>query len=195
MSLLKNPFDQFSKWFDEAKNHPQIELPNAVCLSTVDEKGFPESRMMLLKGFDADGFVFFTNLNSAKARSLKRTPQAALNFYWEKLRRQVRVQGTVQAVSDTEADAYFKTRPRGSQIAAWASEQSRPLTSREFLEKRVKELEKKFEGKEVPRPTFWSGFRLVPARMEFWIERPSRLHDRFLYTRQGDDWTITRLSP
>ncbi len=151
--------------------------------------------MMLLKGFDADGFVFFTNLNSAKARSLKRTPQAALNFYWEKLRRQVRVQGTVQAVSDTEADAYFKTRPRGSQIAAWASEQSRPLTSREFLEKRVKELEKKFEGKEVPRPTFWSGFRLVPARMEFWIERPSRLHDRFLYTRQGDDWTITRLSP
>ena len=195
MKLLNNPIQQFSQWLEEAKNHPQIELANATCLSTVNEDGFPESRMMLLKGVDADGFVFYTNLNSVKGHSLKRTPKAALNFYWEKLRKQVRIQGTVKPVSDAEANAYFKTRPRGSQIAAWASDQSRSLESREFLEKRVVEFDKKFEGKEVPRPPFWNGFRLVPMKIEFWQEQPSRLHDRLLYTRQGESWSVTRLYP
>ncbi len=190
-----NPLEQFAVWFQEAKNNPEIKLPDAMCLSTVDEKGFPDARMVLLKGFDESGFVFYTNFNSPKAKSLLRVPQAALTFYWEKLKRQVRIRGTTKKVSEIEADAYFKTRPRDSQIGAWASDQSATLDSRATLEKKFQEFSKKFEGAEVPRPKHWGGFRLVPSQIEFWTECPNRLHDRFLYIRSPKGWAMQRLAP
>lgn len=190
-----NPLEQFALWFQEAKNNPEIKLPDAMCLSTVDEKGFPDARMVLLKGFDESGFVFYTNFNSPKAKSLLRVPQAALTFYWEKLKRQVRIRGTTQKVVDAEADTYFKTRPRDSQIGAWASDQSALLDSRETLEKKFQEFSKKFEGVEIPRPKHWGGFRLLPSAIEFWTEFPNRLHDRILYTRSSKGWSVQRLYP
>ncbi|HEX5037261.1 MAG TPA: pyridoxamine 5'-phosphate oxidase [bacterium] len=190
----RNPIRQFQLWFREAAASG-IPLPEAACLSTVGPKGSPEGRMILLKGADAKGFVFYTNLKSAKASSLRKRPQAALTFYWEKFRRQVRVSGKVTAVSKAEADAYFRSRPRESRLGAWASDQSAVLDSRETLERRFDEFERKFEGKDVPRPPFWSGFRIVPDAVEFWIERPRRLHDRFLYRRKGSKWTVARLFP
>lgn len=190
----KNPIQQFREWFGEA-TAAGLTLPEAACLSTVSPEGLPEGRMILLKGADEGGFVFYTNLESAKARSLEAHPHAALTFYWEPFRRQVRIQGKVTLVSDAEADAYFRSRPRDSQLGAWASHQSEPLDSSETLGRRYGEFEKKFMGQEVPRPPHWGGYRIIPETVEFWIERPHRLHDRFLYTRQGSGWVITRLSP
>ncbi len=193
--LDKNPIKQFSLWFDEAKARPEIQLPEAMCLSTVSPSGDPEGRMLLLKGYDEGGFVFYTNFDSPKAKALAKSPKAALTVYWEDLHRQIRISGKVQRVSDAEADAYFASRPRLSQIAAWVSRQSEPIESREALEKEFAAVEKKYEGKEVPRPSFWGGYRLIPDRIEFWKERPNRLHDRFLYTRRGDRWDMKLLYP
>lgn len=151
--------------------------------------------MLLLKEAEASGFVVYTNLKSRKAAALKKNPRAALTFYWERLRRQVRVTGRVKAVSEPEADAYFASRPRESRIGAWASEQSAELPSRKLLENRFEFFSKKFAGKDVPRPSFWSGYRIVPDSVEFWIERPKRLHDRFLYRRKNGRWRVTRLYP
>ncbi|HSA58966.1 MAG TPA: pyridoxamine 5'-phosphate oxidase [bacterium] len=190
----KDPIRQFKLWFDEA-SAAGVPLPEAFCLSTVSPDGLPEGRMILLKEADASGFVFYTNLESPKAHALAKRPQAALTFYWEPLRRQVRIQGRTERVSDAEADAYFRTRPRESQIGAWASFQSTPLDSRETLEKRFGEFSEKYEGRDVPRPAHWSGYRVVPDAVEFWIERPNRLHDRFLYTRTGGGWSMKRLYP
>jgi pyridoxamine 5'-phosphate oxidase len=192
--LGKDPIKQFKLWLNEA-SASGIPLPEAVCLSTVSPKGRPEGRMVLLKGANRRGFVFYTNLKSAKAASLKKRPYASLTFYWEKFRRQVRVEGKVEAVSSADADAYFRSRPRESQLGAWASDQSAPLDSRETLEKRYEAFEEKYEGRGVPRPPFWSGYRIVPDQIEFWIERPRRLHDRFRYTRRGLGWKIIRLYP
>lgn len=194
-NLHANPIEQFRVWYDEACRHKSIELPWACCLSTIDEDGFPDGRMMLLKEADERGFVLYTNAQSPKGKSLLGNKMGALTFYWEDFLRQIRVQGEVEEVSPAEADAYFKSRPRESQIGAWASHQSKVLESREALDKKFEEYSKKFEGKEVPRPPTWTGFRIIPSKIEFWQERPNRLHDRFLYTREGEGWRIVRLYP
>ncbi|MBI4411379.1 MAG: pyridoxamine 5'-phosphate oxidase [Deltaproteobacteria bacterium] len=194
--LLPDPFKQFRLWYDEACGHKAIELPWACCLSTISEDGFPDGRMMLLKEADDRGFVLYTNAQSPKGKSLLGNKKGALTFYWEDFRRQIRVQGEAEQVTPAEADAYFVSRPRESQIGAWVSQQSQKLESREVLDKKFGEYSKKFEGKEVSRPPYWTGFRIIPAKIEFWQERDNRLHDRFLYTRtKSGDWKIERLYP
>lgn len=190
------PLVLFSAWMEEARRSEPND-PNAMALATADGDGFPDVRMVLLKGFDEDGFVFFTNLDSAKARELRERPQAALVFHWKSLRRQVRVRGTVAPVSDAEADAYFATRPRLAQIGAWASKQSSPLESRLAFEASVARVTARFPLGAIPRPPFWSGFRIAPLAMEFWHDRPFRLHDRIAFTRSQmhETWTRTRLYP
>jgi pyridoxamine 5'-phosphate oxidase len=190
------PFALFAAWMEEAKRSEPND-PNAMALATAGADGFPDVRMVLLKGFDESGFVFFTNLESAKARELKERPQAALVFHWKSLRRQVRVRGAVTPVSDAEADAYFATRPRLAQIGAWASKQSSPLESRLAFEGAVARVTARYPLGTIPRPPFWSGFRVAPVAIEFWHDRPFRLHDRIAFTRGAshEPWTRTRLYP
>ncbi len=190
-----DPMRQFAAWFHEAQDAEILE-PNAMTLCTCDTAGRPAGRIVLLKGFDAQGFVFFTNYTSHKAQQLEARPQAALVFYWDALERQVRITGTVEKVSREESEAYFRSRPRKSQLAAWISQQSRELESREALESRYAEIEAKYEGRDVPCPPFWGGYRVRPEELEFWQGRRSRLHDRIVYRRDGDaGWRIARLSP
>lgn len=189
-----NPIALFGEWLAEAEGSEPND-PNAMALATVDEDGLPDVRMVLLKGHDADGFVFFTNYESAKGREILANPKAALCFHWKSLRRQVRVRGPVSQVSKEEADAYFKSRARGSRIGAWASKQSRPLESRFALEKSVAAFTAKFGFGEIPRPDYWSGFRITPVSIEFWQNGAFRLHDRVVFRREGDGWSRTRLYP
>lgn len=189
-----DPFKLFSELYTEIQKS-DLEEPSAVTLATATPDGKPSARVVLLKEFDERGFVFYTNLTSRKGRELRSNPYAALCFYWEPVHHQVRVQGTVTQVAESEADAYFATRPRGSQIGAWASKQSSELEDQEALMQRFKEYEKKFSGKEVPRPDFWSGFRLTPTRMEFWKRQENRLHERTEFVRTGDGWSVTYLYP
>lgn len=193
-TLAENPYAQFALWLAEAAA-TELAHPDAMTLATVGRTGRPTARMVLLRGHDARGLVFFTNRKSAKAGDLADNPQAALVFHWPPLERQVRVEGAVEAVSEDEADAYFATRPRGSRVAAWASPQSRPLASRDELERMVAEVESRFLGVDVPRPAFWGGYRVVADVFEFWRGRPDRLHDRVRYERTGDAWRRFRLSP
>jgi pyridoxamine 5'-phosphate oxidase len=190
------PFALFGEWLSDAKAGEPNDH-NAMALATVDADGLPDVRMVLLKGFDAAGFVFFTNLESAKGQELAANPKAALLFHWKSLRRQVRVRGPVEPVTDQEADDYFATRARSSQIGAWASAQSRTLESRFALEKAIGEYGLKFGFGPVPRPERWSGFRVAPLAIEFWRDRPFRLHERIFYERPAPDgaWTIRRLYP
>lgn len=189
-----DPVAQFQTWLDDAtKSEPND--PNAMCLSTVDANGRPSARMVLLKDVDADGFVFYTNLESRKGQEISGNHHVCLTFHWKSLRRQVRVEGVVQPVSAAEADAYFESRARDSRIGAWASKQSRPLAGRFELEARIAEYVAKFGIGRIPRPDHWSGFRVVPDRMEFWRDRPFRLHDRLVYSRAVEGWTTERLYP
>lgn len=189
----EEPFALFAAWLAAAEQS-ELNDPNAMCLATVDAGGLPDARMVLLKGHGQDGFVFYTNLESAKGQELSANPKAALLFHWKSLRRQVRVRGTVQLVSDSEADAYFNSRHPQSRVGAWASAQSQPLDSREMLEGRAAEFADRF-GEDIPRPPNWSGFRLTPREVEFWRDGAHRLHDRFLFRRQGRGWSKTRLNP
>lgn len=196
------PFQLFESWFAEAERH-EVNDPNGMALATADASGLPNVRMVLLKGLDdagygaRRGFVFYTNLESAKGRELTANPQAALLFHWKSLRRQVRVRGSVEPVTDAEADAYFASRPRGSRLGAWASQQSRPLESRFALEKSVASVAARYPFGEVPRPPHWSGRRVVPLEIEFWADRPFRLHDRLVFRRatSAEPWSRSRLYP
>jgi pyridoxamine 5'-phosphate oxidase len=190
------PEPLFSAWFDEAERSETNDA-NAMSLATVDASGLPNVRVVLLKGLDARGFVFYGNAESAKGQELLGNPKAALCFHWKSLRRQVRVRGVAEQVSTAEADAYYATRPLGSRIGAWASQQSRPLESREALKQAVARFEKEFEGMNPARPRYWVGFRIVPLQIEFWADRPFRLHDRIVFSRENPDapWTKTRLYP
>ena len=196
LEAASDPFDLFGTWLAEAKEK-EMNDANAMALATADSTGLPDVRMVLLKDFDRQGFVFYTNLESYKGQQLGENPQAALCFHWKSLRRQVRVRGAITSVSQEEADAYFASRARDSRIGAWASAQSRPLEDRFALEKSVAGYALKFGIGEVPRPDFWSGFRLVPTRIEFWRDRPFRLHDRLEFMR-GDaaaSWSTSKLYP
>jgi pyridoxamine 5'-phosphate oxidase len=190
----EDPFALFAEWLEAAgKGEPSD--PNAMTVSTVDPDGMPDSRMVLLKDFDQRGFVFYTNTESAKGQELNAHPKAAILFHWKSLRRQVRIRGIVEPVSDAEADAYFASRARHSQLGAWASDQSRPLPDRLALEKRVAEMGLKFGLGKVPRPPYWSGYRITPVTLEFWRDRPFRLHERLVFDRAGGGWTTKRLFP
>lgn len=194
-SADRDPFRQFGAWFADAQA-AQLTQPDAMTLATATKDGAPSARMVLLKGFDERGFVFFTNYESRKGRELAENPSAALVFWWADIRRQVRIQGTVVRVSDEESDAYFATRPRGSQLSAAASRQSTVIPGREVLQARVAELNAESGGRDVPRPSFWGGYCLVPNSIEFWHGRPDRLHDRLLYQKlDNGEWEIVRLSP
>jgi len=191
--VANDPIEQFRDWYERAER--EVALPHAMTLATVDADGAPDARMVLLKGFAPEAFRFFTNLSSAKARQLEATPRAALVLYWRELDRQVRVRGPVGPLPEAASDEYFASRPRDSQIGAWASPQSEPLPDRAALDARVDEVERRFSAGEVPRPAFWGGYALRPEQIEFWQGQTGRLHDRFLYTRQGEGWRIERLAP
>ena len=191
---MSEPLDRFSAWFREAEE-AGVAFPEVMTLATATADGAPSARMVLLKGADEDGFVFYTGYGSRKADELAANPRAALVLYWQPLGRQVRVEGNVERVSEAESAVYFASRPRGSQLAAWASQQSRPLESRDELERRYAELEREYEGRQVPLPPHWGGFRLRPNAIEFWQHRDNRLHDRVRYTRAREGWRAEVLSP
>jgi pyridoxamine 5'-phosphate oxidase len=193
--LLKEPFEKFSKWLEQAKARAEIVEPTAMCLSTLDEKNCPSSRMILLKNFDERGFCFFTNLTSRKGAELAVNRQVALCFYWGILGLQIRIEGEVEKVSLQEADDYFSSRRRGSQIGAWASKQSQEMENWEEFQQRIAKFTEDFAEQKVPRPPFWSGFRVVPKRIEFWQEGEFRLHQREVYNRSGEGWEVKKLYP
>ncbi len=192
--LNDNALEQFERWFSEACETVELE-PNAMSLATVNEAGAPSSRTVLLKYFDEKGFVFFTNFSSRKAADIAVNDRVSMLFFWRELGRQIRIDGTAAKIPATESLKYFTTRPRGSQLGAWVSHQSSIITSRSLLESKFEEIRRKFADKDVPLPSFWGGYRVVPVAIEFWQGRTDRLHDRFLYTRADGRWTIERLAP
>ena len=192
--MASDPFHLFDEWFAEARAS-ELNDAEAMALATADATGQPAVRMVLLKGYGPEGFVFYTNEESAKGEQLAQNPRAALLFHWKSLRRQVRVQGTVERVSSADADAYFASRARDSQLGAWASEQSRALDSRQTFEDRFDEAKRRFEGQDVPRPPYWGGYRVIPDRIEFWTDRAHRLHERRQFVRDGAAWREGLLYP
>ncbi len=192
--MAADPLSLFDQWLAEARSSEPND-PEAMALATADPSGHPSVRMVLLKGHGPEGFAFYTNEQSAKGKQLAANPRAALLFHWKSLRRQVRIEGTVERVPDTDADAYFASRARDSQLGAWASDQSRPLDRRETFEQRFTDTQQRFEGGDVPRPPHWGGYRLIPDRIEFWTNRPHRLHERRLFVRSGEGWAEGLLYP
>lgn len=192
--MADDPFALFRAWYDEART-TEINDSNAMALATADADGRPSARMVLLKGFDERGFVFYTNREGRKAGDMAANPQAALLFHWKSLRRQVRIEGEVTLAGDRESDVYFASRSRDSQLGAWASDQSRPLDARATFETRFAEMQARFEGRDVPRPPHWGGYRVVPDRIEFWQDRAHRLHERRLFARDGTGWRESLLYP
>jgi len=189
-----NPIEQLRKWLAEAFDDGCLE-PNSMNVATVDASGQPSARIVLLRGLDERGLVFYTSYFSRKGRELSENPRIAATFYWPLLERQVRIEGTVQQLSDDESDAYFESRPRGHRLSAWASEQSEPIDRRETLEERVEHFDQRFESDDVPRPHSWGGYLIKPAVFEFWQGRPNRMHDRLQYRRDGRTWAVQRLQP
>lgn len=192
--LHKNPLKQFAIWFQEARE-AEVTEPNAMTLSTVSSSGVPSSRIVLLKGIEENELVFFTNYSSQKGKEMLENPHVALNFFWPELERQIRIVGKVVKIGAAESDAYFNSRPIGSQLGAWASPQSSVIDNREEMEKKQKEFEKKYKDKVIPRPPHWGGYKVHPAKIEFWQGRASRLHDRFLYVKENEQWKLVRLAP
>jgi pyridoxamine 5'-phosphate oxidase len=193
-NLADDPIDQFDAWFEQARAAGAAEV-NAMVLATAGSDGQPSARTVLLKYFDRRGFVFFTNLESSKARQIHENPKVALHFYWPLMERQVIIRGEAVQVTRREALSYFVKRPRGSQLGAWVSDQSRVVSSRSMLEMKLDEMKRRFSDGKIPLPSFWGGYRVIPQETEFWQGRENRLHDRFLFTRDGDGWTIQRLAP
>lgn len=192
--LHENPLEQFAIWMEEAVN-AQILDPYAMCISTVGADGKPSSRIVYWRDVENDGFVFYTNYDSHKGQEIEANPNVAINFHWTELERQIRIEGTVVKASPEVSDKYWSQRPRESQLGAWASAQSKAISGKEELEKGLEAANQKFEGKDVPRPPHWGGYTVHPSRIEFWQGRPSRLHDRFVYLKEGDSWKMEQLSP
>ena len=192
--VAADPFEQFGRWWNDAIA-AEVEEVNAMTLATASKDGIPSARIVLLKGYDEQGFVFFTNYESTKGKELMANPNAALVFFWRELERQVRIEGRVEKVSSEESDEYFHSRPEGSRIGAWSSPQSAIITNRTIIETNVTQYSKRFEGHEIPRPEHWGGYRVIPNKFEFWQGRSSRLHDRFQYTKDQEQWLRNRLAP
>lgn len=191
-----NPFEFFTMWLRETEASKEVEEVNTMTVSTIGTDGFPKSRIVLLKEYDSEGFVFYTNYTSEKGKSISKNPKLCLSFFWPGSERQVIIKGTAKKTSKENSEAYFNSRPRGSQLGAWASDQSEIVPSREYLEKRIKSVEIEFKDKPVPKPPYWGGFKVFPKEFEFWQGRPSRLHDRIVYLKkEGNDWQIERLAP
>lgn len=193
--MSENPMQQFRLWYAEAQEDPMIQEANAMSIATMEPDGCPRTRMVLLKSYDWDGFVFYTNFESRKGRALQENPHCCLHFFWPSQERQVIIKAKVEKVSEGKSTQYFHSRPRGSQLGAAASRQSRIVPDREYLDTALQELEKALEGKEIPKPDFWGGYLAKPYEIEFWQGRPNRMHDRILYSLEGWDWKISRLSP
>ncbi|WP_127136999.1 pyridoxamine 5'-phosphate oxidase [Flagellimonas oceanensis] len=195
-SVKENPMEQFQKWFHEVEASDGVDEPNAMTVSTLGLDGFPKSRVVLMKKFTFEGFIFYTNYQSEKGKAIEANPSVCLSFFWPNMERQVIIKGTAEKIAENLSDGYFESRPHGSQLGAVVSEQSEVVPSREHLEVKLKELEQKYEGKEVPRPEHWGGYLVRPVSIEFWQGRPNRLHDRLRFSLQEDyDWKIERLAP
>jgi len=194
-AIPENPFELFTTWFTEVEKAGGVDEANAMTVASVGADGFPKSRIVLLKNFSKDGFVFYTNYNSEKGKAILTNPKVSVSFFWPNLERQVIIKGKAQKNAKEKSEAYFKQRPRGSQIGAWASNQSEPINSREVLSNRVKELQDKFKNQSIPMPEHWGGIIVVPQSIEFWQGRPNRLHDRMLYTLTDASWSHIRLAP
>lgn len=193
--IPQDPFELFHLWIEETKTNKEVEEINTMDLSTIGLDGFPKTRVVLLKEYDNEGFVFYTNYDSEKGRSIAKNPKVCLSFFWPTSERQVMIKGLVKKTSEEESEAYFRSRPRGSQLGAWASQQSSVIPSRQYLQEKLDLLEQQYEGKEIPKPVYWGGYKVIPSEFEFWQGRPNRLHDRIYFSREEGGWKMDRLAP